>query len=357
MEYLSCLGTAKRLRADVDAYLSKGMQKHLEKDTRKWANRGVVFTTRIKQLDLVRASADVLYNRHNSKLPSEVFVAKQDVAACRAVMAGMPLVTCRRIVAAPPRSRFSWKHLSILESSFAEILFLDNDSVPLTDPEFLFDTREFITTGAVLWPDMLGPACDPEVVSVWSSGSPSSALYGVFGLRRDPALWSHSQEVEAGQMLFNKRRHYRAIRLSHYLTEHGLAQQFAYGDKDTFRYSFLGLRSPFELADFPAFAGRQDGRHFHRCYIAHRWHGEVLFLHGGKKEGHCSGATTFTLSETRDFRPLGGDCVPGNGSAWDMEDLEASGKYRHRPFPLWDRHHQFWQESLLGAGATLEKFL
>lgn len=41
----------------------------------------------------------------------------------------------------------------LARSSFSEILYLDSDSVPLTDPTFLFDSPTYKQHGAVLWPD------------------------------------------------------------------------------------------------------------------------------------------------------------------------------------------------------------
>ncbi|HKE55405.1 MAG TPA: hypothetical protein VKB46_01845, partial [Pyrinomonadaceae bacterium] len=49
----------------------------------------------------------------------------------------------------------SWelKSYAITYSSFAEVLYLDADNVPVQNPEFLFDRPEYLETGAVFWPD------------------------------------------------------------------------------------------------------------------------------------------------------------------------------------------------------------
>lgn len=41
----------------------------------------------------------------------------------------------------------------LARSAFSEILYLDSDSVPLSDPTFLFDSPTYKQNGAVLWPD------------------------------------------------------------------------------------------------------------------------------------------------------------------------------------------------------------
>jgi alpha-N-acetylglucosamine transferase len=38
--------------------------------------------------------------------------------------------------------------VAIQNSAFTDVLFLDSDSFPVRDPEFLFDTPEYEQTGA-----------------------------------------------------------------------------------------------------------------------------------------------------------------------------------------------------------------
>ena len=38
-------------------------------------------------------------------------------------------------------------------SSFNEVLFLDVDNFPVTDPELLFESKPFSETGLIIWPD------------------------------------------------------------------------------------------------------------------------------------------------------------------------------------------------------------
>jgi len=37
--------------------------------------------------------------------------------------------------------------------SFSEVLYLDSDNIPLTDPSYLFDHEVYKRHGAVFWPD------------------------------------------------------------------------------------------------------------------------------------------------------------------------------------------------------------
>lgn len=49
--------------------------------------------------------------------------------------------------------KFTYKSLAILFSSFEQVLFLDIDVFPVMNPDDLFDSEPFRSSGALLWPD------------------------------------------------------------------------------------------------------------------------------------------------------------------------------------------------------------
>jgi hypothetical protein len=55
----------------------------------------------------------------------------------------------------PMRNPLGWelKSYAIVHSRFEEVLFLDADNVPVSNPEFLFDSPEYHSSGAIFWPD------------------------------------------------------------------------------------------------------------------------------------------------------------------------------------------------------------
>ncbi|HVB65092.1 MAG TPA: hypothetical protein VNE17_10200, partial [Nitrolancea sp.] len=63
---------------------------------------------------------------------------------------------CRDQRIAGPRPSTGWelKAFAIVLSRFAEIVYLDADNIPLTDPAALFDEPRYRTTGALFWPDI-----------------------------------------------------------------------------------------------------------------------------------------------------------------------------------------------------------
>jgi ADP-heptose:LPS heptosyltransferase len=142
----------------------------------------------------------------------------------------------------PVRILRGWelKSYAILYSSFRELLFLDADNVPVTNPEFLFDTPEFGEKGAVFWPDHDNANPNLKASVIWRSCG-----------MRPPA----EQEFESGQILVQKERCWRALRLALWFNEHSdFYYQHLYGDKETFHLAFRKLRQPYVLVPKPLHA-------------------------------------------------------------------------------------------------------
>jgi ADP-heptose:LPS heptosyltransferase len=138
----------------------------------------------------------------------------------------------------PARMMRGWelKPYSILHSSFSEVLFLDADNVPVVDPSFLFDTPEFRNSGAVFWPDF-EPSGQGKAAPIWKS----------CGMRPP-----REREFETGQILVDKHRCWRALRLSLWFNENSdFYYRYLYGDKETFHLAFRKLRQPYSLVPHP----------------------------------------------------------------------------------------------------------
>src|SRR4051794_5910947 len=61
------------------------------------------------------------------------------------------------------RDGWQLKPFALMWSSFAEVLMLDADQVPINDPAGLFDWPEFAETGAVFWPDIVDIRTDNAI--------------------------------------------------------------------------------------------------------------------------------------------------------------------------------------------------
>ena len=142
----------------------------------------------------------------------------------------------------PVRRLDSWelKPYAILNSSFAEVLYLDADNLPVQNPEFLFDLWDYKTAGALFWPDRYqGPGTGHE----WMKREAWNICEVPY--RVEP-------EIEAGQLLIDKQRCWKALLLTMHWNEHSdYYYAWFYGDKDTFRMAWHRTQTRFALVPFP----------------------------------------------------------------------------------------------------------
>lgn len=113
------------------------------------------------------------------------------------------------------------KPLAILYSSFQEVLYLDADNVPVQNPEYLFESKPYLQTGALFWAD---EGREERAAPVWRA----------CGLKRP-----EGPEFESGQILVDKHRCWKALRLALWFNENStFFYQYLRGDKETFHLAF-----------------------------------------------------------------------------------------------------------------------
>ncbi|KAG7377995.1 hypothetical protein PHYPSEUDO_010705 [Phytophthora pseudosyringae] len=102
---------------------------------------------------------------------------------------------------------FGAKVFAVYNSFFERVLFLDADNVPARDPTYLFESPEFVDTGAIFWPDF------------WHPG------HTIFNIHGQSLLWEvlgttfvNSFEQESGQLLIDRRRHAAPLDLVKFYT-------------------------------------------------------------------------------------------------------------------------------------------
>ena len=151
---------------------------------------------------------------------------------------------------------------SVLESSFDEVLFLDADCFVHRNPEYLFETKEYLETGALLWKD----------ISDWRQEQ-FRVLKNYFG-----AEPKHRECCESGQLLFNKKKCLKALlNTKKYNEDSENSYKIVYGDKDTFYFGFLTTNTPFHFIEKRPLCGLG-------CLLQHDTNGKIIFSHftGGK---------------------------------------------------------------------------
>lgn len=221
----------------------------------------------------------------------EVFVdSAADLMTCDRIV-GM-VARCRAPSRVPSRvdhgKKYAYKPIAVLESSFVDVLFMDADVTLLADPLALFDTCEYGRTGALFFPDLFGAACEDMTWArkravAGQSGSAGHAMWQLIGDKWKPT-WPYAQEFETGLFVVDSRRHYRALKLTQWMTEDATIQSMLFGDKDAFKFGFLAAREPFALAPDPptqVLRKRMDlgGKKFSRCGEFQRFGSNYIFAH------------------------------------------------------------------------------
>ncbi len=125
---------------------------------------------------------------------------------------------------------FHIKTAAMINSAFEEILYLDSDSMPVRDPSYLFNSREYQRTGTMFFPDF------------WKTHF-TNPIWQIFD---SPIV--DEWENESGQVLLNKRTNWEALLLANYLNIDGdFYFQLLNGDKDTLRFAHKGLRKEYYM--------------------------------------------------------------------------------------------------------------
>jgi hypothetical protein len=131
-------------------------------------SRGIVTTAGGSHLPVAVLSIRML-RRTGSELPVEVFLASQeewDPQICDVVFLAMNArcVVLQDIFDAAGDDKSlrigkdQYKIMSIVFSSFEEVLFMDSDCFPVFDPSEIFDSEPFQSTSLILWPDFWFPS-------------------------------------------------------------------------------------------------------------------------------------------------------------------------------------------------------
>lgn len=147
----------------------------------------------------------------------------------------------------PVRILNGWelKTFAVVHSRFEEILYLDADSYPCRNPEFLFDDVYFQKHGAMFFPDAPWMKLVPET---WK----------IMGIR-----YRDERTIESGQFLINKCLSWRPLALTHWMNQRSdyyyhigprTSGQYGehygrgvHGDKDTFHFAWRYLNRDYAM--------------------------------------------------------------------------------------------------------------
>ena len=161
---------------------------------------------------------------------------------------------------------YQFKSLALLLSSFENVLLLDADNYPLVNLDNIFEHKEFVDNGMIVWPDMWHRTTHPffyesgnKKVNVENKVRSFLDTYSNTYKKKDDKVF-HDYEgtlpdpaSETGQLMINKNKHFKTLLLSYYynlygpnvyyhlLTQLGAGQ----GDKETFIAAAHMLNLPY----------------------------------------------------------------------------------------------------------------
>ena len=169
------------------------------------------------------------------------------------------------------------KLFSTWHAPFRKVLFLDADSCPTINPEFLFDCRTFENNGAIFWPDYPEWKLKPDVWEIFGIDWMANADMA----NNEPAL-------ESGQFMVDKTRCEKEFRLAMWYAEHSdFTFNHVYGDKETFHLAWRKLQSQYGSARLPGW----------NQHTICQWNPEksdqVLFQHRVQDKWRFSGTNRF----------------------------------------------------------------
>lgn len=179
---------------------------------------------------------------------------------------------------------YKLKVWALYNAPFREVIFLDSDSMPLQDPEILFDLDIYQKHGSIFWPDFwrekvvlwdaLGLLGDPwadeeeqigidndessrmedsqddtenpevQYVQAFAAGNRRGRESSAVTVHLNALSEAHHRmtrplEAEAGQGVLDRSRWWEVIEWLLFLNTHSaFTYQWAMGDKDTFRTAF-----------------------------------------------------------------------------------------------------------------------
>lgn len=252
----------------------------------------------------------------------------------------------KKSFAAKCLSKQDLRILAALESPYKEVLVLDADNVSITNPEPLFDSPDFLRTGAILWP---------------SRRNVDGLNLDKFSIRRRPPI--EAVELDLGQMMMNKEMCWDVLNLGLWYSRYS---EFFYpivgGLQGILQLAFLNARQEFCFPSTVAveltstlchhdFAGNRLFQH--RKGAKWEFYGENPRIEGFICEQNCFDL----LSELKAKWAGKGRSVPFDLSGKSsqvkkMASIISTGLFEYRRIGYGDRNITFLPNGNIGVGSA-----
>lgn len=215
-------------------YLRKFAASEFEYKASDFEGRGIVIPAGGRLLPGAYVTVSLLRTKLSCDLPIEIWhLGDAEIPSLWRELFEHLDVTFRDAHELPQgRGLSGWqlKPFSIINSAFAEVMLIDADNVPVSDPVFLFEAPEYIAHGSLFWPDR-------------TRIGPDHSIWRVFGVdyRDEP---SH----ETGQIVIDKARTWHALQIAMHCNQFAkFHYRHSHGDTATFRFAFHLLGQSFGM--------------------------------------------------------------------------------------------------------------
>lgn len=204
-----------------------------------------------------------------SKLPIELIIPKEsqyEENICEVILPELG-GKCIKLYELMPKKYidlidgYQYKVLALIASSFEKVIYLDSDNIPIANPDSILINEPFNSNGLILWPDFWRRRHHPsyyeianikiskEVVRNMIDDITPVELYINKNLNIIDDVPLHDRKgtipdlsTESGQLIINKKTHFKTLMLSLYYNFYGPNQFYPLfgqggsgeGDKDTF---------------------------------------------------------------------------------------------------------------------------
>ena len=251
------------------------------------------FTTTYVNLRTIR-------DKHKCTLPIEVFYAGEEemsktmIEFMHVKFANVRFIDIMKqpVLEGLDMKGYQIKAFAILLSSFKEVLFLDNDNHPISDPSVAFEFKGYKKTGAMFWHDKcIAHTAILEFWDVMGVPRPQQWPNDMQGLAAfTPTCNEHEPfELETGQIVLNKQRVWKALMMTAFINRHYkyFFDHLVNDDKNTFALGFNSTDTMYSVSQHYQFsvgrAGLMPDGSLQSCMSTHAQRnpdtGDILFLH------------------------------------------------------------------------------
>jgi len=244
----------------------KEFAKKIPKYKNKFKGKGIVYTAGGLRYTTCAIVSISMLRETGCKLPVELWYLGNELSQDVIETFKSLDVVCRNFleIGKVNLTGYMLKPLAIINSSFEEVLFIDADNNCVSDPTDLFDCAQYLESGALFWPDY------------WKT-SKNNSIWSIIDTKTYDV-----PEQESGQIIVNKRKCWKELELCLHFNKLGMYYyQIIHGDKDTFKFAWLALKSPFNMIQYPvgSCGYMLGGYFFGTTMVQHHPNGKVLFLH------------------------------------------------------------------------------